>query len=182
MTPRPLFGSMSSVSNSIHDYSEQNWWRDQVVSISLATQYLLFSLQFLPWCVACRLLLKPARYSTSSRILLPLTFLRIISTFSTPSFLMLELCLVRSDAENAFLTSPNGITHYKVVTTKGFPLGKPAFTQLHRFGPASTADVIAEIEWKRWSHPIVKSTVFDGQNQELEVREFLYKIGSSFSS
>lgn len=93
----------------------------------------------------------------------------------------MELYFIRNDSEKSTLVSPNGLAHYQIFTTKGQPFGKPATTLIQRCADPGVDEAIAEIEWKRWSHPIVKSNIFDGRNQELEVREFLYKIGGSFS-
>lgn len=95
----------------------------------------------------------------------------------------MNLYLVPNDPEKTVLVSANGVAQYKVTTSKAQTFGSPAITTIFR--PADNEDdsLVAEIEWRRWrKHPVVRSNVFDGLGQELELRDFLYKVGSAFSS
>ena len=95
----------------------------------------------------------------------------------------MNLYFVPNDPENTTLVSANGLAQYRVVTSKAGAFRSPSVTTITR--PADTAgnNAVGEVEWKRWGgHPVVRSTVFDGTEQTLEVRELLYKLGSTFST
>jgi len=95
----------------------------------------------------------------------------------------MNLYLVPNDPERAVLVSTNGVAQYKVTTSKPGLFGSPAITTIMRPADNEADSLVAEIEWRRWGkHPVVRSNVFDGSSEELEVREFLYKVGSTFSS
>ncbi|KAL4242486.1 protein of unknown function DUF6593 [Abortiporus biennis] len=86
-----------------------------------------------------------------------------------------------NDPMKTAIVSANGIPQYRISTSKAHTFGSPSTTLIQR--PVEN-EVVAEILWKRGPgrHPVVRSNVFDGQSQEIEIREFLYKMGSAFSS
>ncbi|KAH9948116.1 hypothetical protein B0H21DRAFT_735446 [Amylocystis lapponica] len=95
----------------------------------------------------------------------------------------MNLYLVPNDPERTTLVSANGIAYYQVATTVSRPFGGPSVSRIKRPAESEGDSIVAEVEWRRWgAHPIVRSNVFDGSDQELEVRELLYKRGKTFSS
>ena len=95
----------------------------------------------------------------------------------------MNLYFVPNDPEQTTLVSANGIAQYRIMTSKAGAFRSPAITRISR--PADTAanSIIGEIEWRRWhTHPVVRSNVFDGREQTIEIRELLYKLGSTFST
>lgn len=95
----------------------------------------------------------------------------------------MNLYFVPNDPEKTTLVSANGVAQYRITTSKAGAFRSPAVTRI--CGPAdkTTGNVVGEIEWRRWgAHPVVRSNVFDGAEQTLEVRELLYKLGSTFST
>ena len=95
----------------------------------------------------------------------------------------MNLYLVPNDPCKAVFVSSEGVALYRITTRRRHFFGT-LVTQIHRpVSPGSTHNVlVAEVEWKRWSHPVVKSDAFDGTMQDMEVREFLYKLGRKFST
>ncbi|KAI0345212.1 hypothetical protein BDW22DRAFT_1390641 [Trametopsis cervina] len=95
----------------------------------------------------------------------------------------MNLYFVPNDPEKTTLVSTNGIAQYRVVTSKAGAFKSPSVTRVNR--PAETVrdTVVGEVEWRRWGfHPQVRSNVFDGVDQKIEIRELLYKVGSTFST
>jgi len=99
----------------------------------------------------------------------------------------MNLYLVPNDPGKTVFVSADGVAHYRVTTRRKHIFGAPLCQIYQPASPSSlssSADdrLVGEIEWKRWSHPVVRSDVFDGTMQELELREFLYKLGRKFST
>ncbi|OBZ75668.1 hypothetical protein A0H81_04804 [Grifola frondosa] len=95
----------------------------------------------------------------------------------------MNLYLVPNDPERTTLVSANGVAQYQVTTTKARTFRSPAVLRITRSAESEGDSIVAEVEWRKWSaHPVVRSNVFDGAVQELEVREFLYKLGRFTSS
>lgn len=100
---------------------------------------------------------------------------------------MTLLYFVPNDPCKSVIVSSNGTAQYRITTTRKHVLGAPLL-QIHR--PMSSAAresyepsfLVAEIEWKRWSQPVVRSSVFDGRMHEIELRDFLYELGARFST
>lgn len=95
----------------------------------------------------------------------------------------MNLYLVPNDPEHTTFVSATGVPKYRVMTSEPGKFRSPAVTRISR--PADTAanSIVADIEWRRWrAHPVVRSHVFDGTAQKIEVRELLYKLGSTFST
>ena len=98
---------------------------------------------------------------------------------------MQYLYFIPNDPESTTLVSPKGVAQYRVLTSKAAAiLRSPAVTRISRnSGDASTTTTIGVVEWRKWcGHPVVRSTVFDGNEQKIAVRELLYKLGSTFST
>ncbi|CCM05035.1 uncharacterized protein FIBRA_07237 [Fibroporia radiculosa] len=95
----------------------------------------------------------------------------------------MRLYLVHNDPERMTLVSAEGVAHYQVTTSKSHTFGGPAVSRIRRPAQTESESLVAEIEWRRlWgAHPIVRSRVFDGSDQELLVKELLYKVGNKFS-
>lgn len=95
----------------------------------------------------------------------------------------MNLYLVPNNPCKTVLVSNNGTAQYRITTRRKHLFGAPL---CHIYCPATSPSgqdrLVAEIEWKRWSHPVVRSDVFDGTMQEMELREFLYKLGRKFST
>ncbi|THH16833.1 hypothetical protein EUX98_g9239 [Antrodiella citrinella] len=98
----------------------------------------------------------------------------------------MNLYLVPNDPLKTVLFSADGATRYRITTRRKYIFGPP-LSRIYR--PVGTSSVpskddklVAEIEWKRWSHPVVRSDAFDGTMHEIELREFLYKLGKKFST
>jgi len=96
----------------------------------------------------------------------------------------MKLYLVPNDPEHMTLVSADGRAHYQVTTTKSQVFRGPSVSLIKRPADTASDSVVAEIEWRKWgAHPIVRSKVFDdGPEQELLVKELLYKGGSHFNS
>ncbi len=96
----------------------------------------------------------------------------------------MNLYFVPNDPEKTVLVSTNGIAHYRITTTKAGALRSPAITRISRPADTASNSLVGEIEWRRgWgSHAIARSNVFDGVEQKIEIRELLYKVGSTFST
>ena len=93
----------------------------------------------------------------------------------------MRLFLARNDPERTTLVSPNGVAHYQVTTTRMHPLA-PAVLRIRRPAESEPDSYVAEVEWRRFgSHPVVRSNIFDGTAVQLQLREFLYKLGSTFT-
>ncbi|KAI0781400.1 hypothetical protein BD413DRAFT_667306 [Trametes elegans] len=93
----------------------------------------------------------------------------------------MRLYLVPNDPEHTTLVSPNGVAQYQVNTAKAHRLAPPVLS-IRRPAENEPDSVVAEIEWRRFgAHPVVRSNVFDGTGQEMEVRDFLYKLGHHFT-
>ena len=95
----------------------------------------------------------------------------------------MRLYFVPNDPERTTLMSANGVIHYQVTTAKAQRLS-PAILRIKRPVTDTEEDTfVAEVEWRRGFgvHPVVRSHMFDGTVQELQVREFLYKVGGHFS-
>lgn len=91
----------------------------------------------------------------------------------------MNLYLIPNDPMQTTLVSADGVAQYRVATTAGSGLRRTAVTRIAR----PVEGTVAEVEWRRWgAHPVVRSRVFDGEDQTLEVRELLYKLGSTFST
>lgn len=95
----------------------------------------------------------------------------------------MNLYFVPNDPEKTTLVSANGIAQYKIATSAAGALKSPAVTRIHRPAQSPADSVIGEVHWRRWGfHPVVRTHVFDGVQQKIEVRELLYKLGSTFST
>ncbi|OSX64850.1 hypothetical protein POSPLADRAFT_1136267 [Postia placenta MAD-698-R-SB12] len=95
---------------------------------------------------------------------------------------MIDLYLVPNNPERTTLVSTVGVAYYQVTTTKSQPFGGPAISRIRKPADTEGESIVAEIHWRRWgAHPIVRSRVFDGSEQELLVKELLYKAGNRFS-
>ncbi|KAH8100261.1 hypothetical protein BXZ70DRAFT_1008282 [Cristinia sonorae] len=97
----------------------------------------------------------------------------------------MNLHLVPNDPSKAVLMSDDGVVQYRITTRRKHLFCTPVcqiFRSPAPSRPPTEDRLVAEIEWKRWSHPIVRSDVFDGTMLEMEVREFLYKLGRKFST
>ena len=95
----------------------------------------------------------------------------------------MNLYFVPDDPERTTLVSADGIAQYRIVTSKAGAIRSPAVTRISRQSDTAANSVVGEVEWRRWgSHAIVRSNVFDGVDQKIEIRELLYKIGSTFST
>ena len=95
----------------------------------------------------------------------------------------MNLYFVPNDPENTTLVSANGIAQYRITTSKAGAFRSPAVTTISRPAGPAAGSIVGEIEWRRWgAHPLVRSNVFDGVEQTIEVRELLYKLGSTFST
>ncbi|EKM55947.1 uncharacterized protein PHACADRAFT_256916 [Phanerochaete carnosa HHB-10118-sp] len=95
----------------------------------------------------------------------------------------MNLYLIPNDPEQTTLVSANGVAQYRVLTSKAGALRSPAVTRITRPADSAANAGVAEVEWRRWgAHPVVRTHVFDGEAQTLEVRELLYKLGSTFST
>lgn len=96
---------------------------------------------------------------------------------------MLYLYFIPNNPERTTLVSTNGVAQYRVITSKAGALRSPAITRVSRPADTVANGIVGEIEWRRWgSHPVVRSNVFDGVDQKIEIRELLYKVGSTFST
>ena len=96
---------------------------------------------------------------------------------------MMNLYFVPNDPENTTLVSANGVAQYRVITSKPSALRGTSVTTITRPSDKPSATVLARIDWKKWGgHPLVRSSIFDGTETRLEVRELLYKVGSTFST
>ena len=91
---------------------------------------------------------------------------------------------IPNDPESTTLVASDGVPKYRVLTSKCGALRRsPAITRISRPADSTMNSTVGEIEWRRWGgHPVVRSTVFDGSNQKIAVRELLYKLGSTFST
>lgn len=87
-----------------------------------------------------------------------------------------------NDIENTLLVSSDGVVRYKVKTLKPSLLHSCARTIIESPEGANGVRSVAVIKWRRWSHPSVKTSIFDGTDQEMELREFLYKLDGKFTS
>lgn len=97
----------------------------------------------------------------------------------------MDLYFVPNDPEMTTLVTTDGVAKYRVTTSKaGAFHTNPAITRVcKQVNAATNTSVVGEILWRRWgSHPIVRSSVFDGVEQKIEIRELLYKLGSTFST
>ncbi|KAI0373254.1 hypothetical protein BV20DRAFT_938211 [Pilatotrama ljubarskyi] len=93
----------------------------------------------------------------------------------------MRLYLVPNDPERTTLVSANGVAHYQVSTAKAHRLSAPVLS-IRRPAESEGDSLVAEVEWRRFrAHPVVRSNVFDGNMQEIEVRDFLYKLGHHFT-
>ena len=95
----------------------------------------------------------------------------------------MNLYFTPNDPEHTTLVSTNGVAQYRILTSKAGAIQSPAITRINRPADSFLDSVVGEIEWRRYGfHPIVRSHVFDGSHQKIEIRELLYKIGSTFST
>lgn len=95
----------------------------------------------------------------------------------------MNLYFIPNDPEQTTLVSGSGVPQYTVSTTKSSGFRKPVVTKICRPTETVADNVIGEVEWRKWgAHPVVRSNVFDGTDQIIEVRELLYKLGSTFST
>ncbi|KAI0648331.1 hypothetical protein C8Q79DRAFT_999708 [Trametes meyenii] len=93
----------------------------------------------------------------------------------------MRLYLVPNDPEHTTLVSANGVAHYQVNTIKAHRLSAPVLC-IRRPAESEGDSLVAAVDWKRFgAHPVVKSNIFDGTEQEMEVRDFLYKLGHHFT-
>ncbi|KAJ8482135.1 hypothetical protein ONZ51_g5564 [Trametes cubensis] len=93
----------------------------------------------------------------------------------------MRLYLVPNDPERTTLVSANGVAHYQVSTAKAHRLSAPVLS-IRRSAESEGDSLVAQVEWRRFGkHPVVKSHIFDGTMQEMEVRDFLYKLGHHFT-
>lgn len=98
----------------------------------------------------------------------------------------MNLYLVPNNISNGTLLNAQGLVQYRF-TTRRKHVFRPPITRIYRPASADAScplpndTIVAEIEWKRWSHPVIRSNVFDGSMQEMEVREFLYKHDNGFN-
>ncbi|CAL1703411.1 unnamed protein product [Somion occarium] len=86
-----------------------------------------------------------------------------------------------NDPGETMLVSDDGIVHYKIVTAKRNVIGSCARTIIERPEEVNGSRAVAVIKWRRWSHPSVMTHIFDGIKQEMDLREFLYKLGGKFT-
>ncbi|KAI0948728.1 hypothetical protein AcV7_009390 [Taiwanofungus camphoratus] len=94
----------------------------------------------------------------------------------------MNLYLVPNDPERTTLVSSNGVAYYQVTTSKSQAFGGPAVSKIQRPADSERNSVVAEVVWKRWgAHPVVRSNVFDGSDQEIQLKDFLYKLGGHYS-
>jgi hypothetical protein len=95
----------------------------------------------------------------------------------------MNLYFVPNDPEQTTLVSTNGVAQYRIVTSRAGAFTSPSVTRINRPSDSLVDSIVGDIEWRRYGlHPIVRSHVFDGVHQKIEVRELLYKIGSTFST
>ncbi|PCH38414.1 hypothetical protein WOLCODRAFT_66498 [Wolfiporia cocos MD-104 SS10] len=95
----------------------------------------------------------------------------------------MNLYLVPNDPELMTLVSANGVAQYQVTTTKPHIIGGHYVSRIRRPAETECESFVAEINWRKWgSHSIVRSYVFDGSEQELLVKELLYKNRKGFST
>ncbi|KAI0082861.1 hypothetical protein K474DRAFT_1681238 [Panus rudis PR-1116 ss-1] len=94
----------------------------------------------------------------------------------------MKLFFVPNNPEKTVLVSASGVPHYKVDTTQKGLFRSASKTIIQRCSGKGEATPLAEVQWLRWTHPIVKSHVFDGTQQQVDLRDFLYKIGRSFTT
>ena len=95
----------------------------------------------------------------------------------------MNLYFVPNDPEKTTLVSANGVAQYQITTSKAGAFRSPAVTRISRPAGTTANIIVGDIEWRRWgAHPVVRSNAFDGVEQTLEVRELLYKLGSTFST
>ena len=89
----------------------------------------------------------------------------------------MRLFLARNDPERTTLVSANGVPHYQVTT--GTTARGSRVLRIRRPAECEAESVVGEVEWpwRLGAHAVVRSNVFDGTMQELEVRAFLYKMG-----
>ncbi|KAK7688985.1 hypothetical protein QCA50_007676 [Cerrena zonata] len=95
---------------------------------------------------------------------------------------MFNLYLTPNDPEETLLVSSDGVVHYKVTTSKPNIFNSCAKTTIESPQGANGVRSVAVIKWRRWSHPSVRTDIFDGIEQEMELREFLYKLDGKFTS
>ncbi|TCD64674.1 hypothetical protein EIP91_003788 [Steccherinum ochraceum] len=95
----------------------------------------------------------------------------------------MNLYLVPNDINKTVIMTADGVAKYRVATRRKFLVGPP-LSQIYRCatGPDSEDTLIGEVEWKRWSHPVVRSDRFDGTMREMELKDFLYKLGRNHST
>ncbi|KAL7283004.1 hypothetical protein ACG7TL_002428 [Trametes sanguinea] len=106
---------------------------------------------------------------------------RLVATSSQGGSFGMRLYLVPNDPERTTLVSANGVAHYQVNTVKAHRLSAPVLS-IRRPAETQNESLVAEVEWKRFgAHPVVRSHIFDGTMQEMEVRDFLYKLGHHFT-
>ncbi|KAI0693725.1 hypothetical protein BC835DRAFT_1507621 [Cytidiella melzeri] len=95
----------------------------------------------------------------------------------------MNLYFVPNDPEKTTLVSTNGVAQYRIVTSRAGALKSPAVTRVNRPSDSLLDSIVGEVEWRRYGrHPLVRSHVFDGTDQKIEIRNLLYKIGSAFST
>ena len=90
----------------------------------------------------------------------------------------MRLYFVPNDPERTTFVSANGVPHYQVTT--GTTARGSRVLRIRRPAECEAESVVGEVEWPAWrfgAHAVVRSNVFDGTMQELEVRAFLYKMG-----
>ncbi len=95
----------------------------------------------------------------------------------------MNLYFVPNDPEHTTLVSANGVAQYRITTSSASALRvkSPSVTRITR--PSNSVVTVGEVEWRRCGfHPVVRSHVFDGKDQCIEVRELLYKVGGTFST
>ncbi|KAI1784231.1 hypothetical protein LXA43DRAFT_902032 [Ganoderma leucocontextum] len=92
----------------------------------------------------------------------------------------MRLYFTRNDPEHTILMSGNGTIHYEVDTVRPAKFSAPTLCISRPPGLGVDGDTfVAEVQWRRGlHHPVVRSHIFDGTEfLELEVRDFLFKIG-----
>ncbi len=93
----------------------------------------------------------------------------------------MRLFFTRNDPEHTILMSANGTIHYQVDTVRPATFSVPTLciSRPPSLGLDDGDTFVAEVQWRRgFHHPVVRSHIFDGSEFiEIEVRDFLFKIG-----
>lgn len=155
---------------AIHDRSECS---RPLVSRPLASIYGRRSRHYWPILVFGWALL----YGFDCRCLLR----RIIS--SLPRAMSRKLYLLLNNPEETTFVSSAGIALYQVSTSKSRILRRPTVLRIRRPADEESRRVVAEVKWSRWPGlpSIVRSNVLGGKSQQLQIKKFLFKLGSNGS-